>query len=76
MRRFILPLVAAASIAMPFAAMAELPPDVAAEIVKMGHVNDPRTSKVFAPLHKAPGTVWQSTAPGADTALGSGLALP
>jgi triacylglycerol lipase len=52
MKRFILPLVAAASIAMPFAAMAELPPDVAAEIVKMGHVNDPRTSKVFAPLHK------------------------
>jgi triacylglycerol lipase len=52
MRRFILPLVAAAAVALPFAAMAELPPDIAAEIVKMGHVNDPRTSKVLAPLHK------------------------
>src|ERR687893_2951192 len=30
----------------------------------------------LGPLHNAPGTVWQSTAPGADTALGSGLALP
>jgi hypothetical protein len=30
----------------------------------------------FEPLHNAPGTVVQSTAPGADTALGSGLALP
>ena len=28
------------------------------------------------PLHRAPGTVLQSTAPGAETARGSGLALP
>jgi acetyl esterase/lipase len=52
MKRFILPLVAAAAIVLPAIAAAELPADVAAEIVKMGHVNDPRTSKVFAPLHK------------------------
>jgi len=53
MKRFIFPLVTAAAILLPAVAMAELPADVAAEIVKMGHVNDPRTSKVFAPLHKA-----------------------
>jgi hypothetical protein len=28
------------------------------------------------PLHSAPGTALQSTAPGAETARGSGLALP
>ena len=28
------------------------------------------------PLHNAPGTALQSTAPGAETARGSGLALP
>jgi hypothetical protein len=52
MRRFVLPLAAAVAFVLPAVAIAELPADVAAEIVKMGHVNDPRTSKVFVPLHK------------------------
>jgi hypothetical protein len=30
----------------------------------------------FEPLHCAPGTLLQSTAPGADNARGNGLALP
>src|SRR5262245_30438157 len=50
MMRFVLPL-AFAAVALPLAAQAELPADTAAAIVKMGHVNDPKTAPLFAPMH-------------------------
>jgi triacylglycerol lipase len=51
MNRYAL-LFAAAALAIPAAARADLPPDIAAAIAKMGHVNDPKTAPLFAPLHK------------------------
>lgn len=51
MNRFVLPL-AVAALTLPVAARADLPPDIAAAIAKMGHVNDPKTAPLFAPLHK------------------------
>mgnify|MGYP003351494856 CR=1 FL=1 len=53
MKRFIVPLVTAAALAIPAAANAELPSDIQAAIAKMGHVNDPKTAPLFAPFHKA-----------------------
>jgi len=51
MRNFIIPLVLAA-MALPSVASAELPKETADAIVKMGHVNDPATSKLFVSMHK------------------------
>ena len=53
MKRFIVPLVTAAALAIPAAANAELPSDIQAAIAKMGHVNDPKTAPLFAPFHTA-----------------------
>ena len=50
MKRFILPL-ALAAMALPTMASAELPQETQAAIVKMGHVNDPATSKLFVAMH-------------------------
>jgi len=50
MKKFIVPL-AAAALALPVAARADLPPDVAKAVAAMGHVNDAgATRKVFAPI--------------------------
>ncbi len=51
MKRFIIPL-ALVALALPSVASADLPQDIQAEIVKMGHVNDPATGKLFVSLHK------------------------
>ncbi|MSP95562.1 MAG: alpha/beta hydrolase [Alphaproteobacteria bacterium] len=51
MRKLLLPLALAVA-ALPTLASAELPADTAAAIVKMGHVNDPNTSKLFVAMHK------------------------
>ena len=50
MRKFIL--FALAALVLPTAASADLPADTQAAIVKMGHVNDPATSKLFVAMHK------------------------
>jgi triacylglycerol lipase len=51
MKRLIIPL-AFVALALPTVASADLPADVQAEIVKMGHVNDPATGKLFTSMHK------------------------
>src|ERR1700704_6077083 len=51
MRRFIIPL-ALAGFALPTVASAELPKDTQEAIVKMGHVNDPKTASLFVSMHK------------------------
>jgi predicted esterase len=51
MKRFIISL-ALAGFALPTVAAAELPNDTKEAIVKMGHVNDPATSKLFVSMHK------------------------
>jgi predicted esterase len=51
MKRFVIPL-ALAAFALPAIARAELPANIEAQIVQWGHVNDPNTAKLFAPLHK------------------------
>jgi len=50
MKSCLLPL-AAAAVALPMAAHADLPADTQAAIVKMGHVNDPKTAGLFAAMH-------------------------
>ncbi len=50
MKPIILPLVLAV-LGVPAIAQAELPADIEAAIVRMGHVNDPKTASLFAPLH-------------------------
>jgi predicted esterase len=50
-RLAIIPL-ALTALAMPVSVSAELPKDIQAAIVKMGHVNDPATIKLFIPMHK------------------------
>jgi predicted esterase len=50
MKKFIVPL-AAAALALPVAARADLPPDVAKAVAAMGHVNDAgATRKIFDPI--------------------------
>jgi len=58
MKRFIVPL-AAAALALPAIARADLPPDVAKAVAAMGHVNDAgATHKIFEPLQpKDPASV-------------------
>src|SRR5712671_1913115 len=57
MKRFIIPL-ALACFALPTAAAAELPKDTKEAIVKMGHVNDPKTASLFVSMHKGvPGDI-------------------
>src|SRR5258708_4346134 len=51
MKRFIIPL-ALAALALPAVASAELPKDTKEAIVKMGHVNDPKTASLFVSMHK------------------------
>jgi triacylglycerol lipase len=51
MKGFLVPF-ALAAMALPMVAHAELPADTEAAIVKMGHVNDPKTAALFAPMHK------------------------
>jgi len=51
MKRFIIPL-ALACFALPTVAAAELPKDTKEAIVKMGHVNDPKTASLFVSMHK------------------------
>jgi triacylglycerol lipase len=51
MRRYLLPLAAAAGLLVPAIASADLPPDVAKAVAAMGHVNDAQaTRKIFDPL--------------------------
>jgi triacylglycerol lipase len=51
MKRFIIPL-ALVALALPTVAAAELPKDTQEAIVKMGHVNDPKTASLFVSMHK------------------------
>jgi acetyl esterase/lipase len=51
MRRYLLPLAAAAGLLVPAMANADLPADVAKAVAAMGHVNDAQaTRKIFDPL--------------------------
>ena len=45
------------------------------QVMKPSPENAWHCMRKFDPSHRAPGTVVQSTAPGADTARGNGLAL-
>jgi triacylglycerol lipase len=51
MKHFLFPL-ALAALALPTVANADLPQDVQDAIVKMGHVNDPATGKLFVSMHR------------------------